>query len=256
MLVDAHAHVDRYGAELAEAVEQIERHRILTVAVSMDVASYRRAKALARRCAYLRPTFGVHPWEAPRYADDLAALDEHLAETPMIGEAGLDFRFVEDASSHESQRQVFDYQCAWAMRRSVPMNLHTAGAEREVLAALRRHRLTGCIVHWYSGPTALIDDYLELGCWFTVGAEVVVSQAIQRIARLVPLDRLLLETDNPGAWNWLEGSPGMPALLLDVRAKVAELRRMDVAALERSLDENWGAVERRVPAWSERRRLS
>ena len=254
MLVDAHAHPDRYGAQLAEAIEQIQRHRILTIAVAMDPPSYRVGQALARRCPYIRPVFGVHPWEAPRYADDLVLLDEHLAETPMIGEAGLDFRFVEDADAHDCQRRVFDHQCEWAARLDKPMNLHSAGAEREVLETLRWHDLTGCIIHWYSGPAALIDDYLALGCLFTIGVEVIVSKRVQQIARLIPLDRLLLETDNPGAWDWLEGSPGMPVLLLDVLEKVAGLRGVDVEELERRLEENWRAVERRVPVWSRRPR--
>jgi TatD DNase family protein len=169
MLVDAHAHLDRYADRLADAIGQIEDHHILTVAVAMDVESYLESKALAERSPYLRATFGVHPWEAPRYRDDLTVLDEYLEETPMIGEAGLDFHFVEDKSSHESQRVVFDYQCEWAAHLGKPMNLHTKGAEREVLDALRSHRLKGCIVHWYSGPRSLIDDYLALGCYFTVG---------------------------------------------------------------------------------------
>lgn len=65
MLVDAHAHLDRYGVRLADAIGQIEEHRILTVAVAMDVESYLESKALAERFPSIRPSFGVHPWEAP-----------------------------------------------------------------------------------------------------------------------------------------------------------------------------------------------
>ena len=96
------------------------------------------------------------------------------------------------------------------------------------------------------GPTTLIDDYLALGCFFTVGVEVLSSAAIQETARLVPLERLLLETDNPGAWSWLSGSPGMPVLLLDVLGKVAELRGMRADELEKRLGENWAVIERSV----------
>jgi TatD DNase family protein len=243
MLVDAHAHLDRYGDRLIEALGQIDDHGILTITVAMDVESYLQCKAIARRSAFVKPIFGVHPWEAPRYCDDLTVLDEHLVETPMIGEAGLDFHFVEDARSHECQRRVFAYQCEWAARLGKPMNLHTKGAEREVLEALRSYGLKGCVVHWYSGPLNLIDDYLALGCSFTVGVEVLTSAAIQEIARTIPIDRLLLETDNPGAYEWLAGSPGMPVLLLDVLARVAELRAMDADELEERLSENWRPIQ-------------
>lgn len=248
MIVDAHAHLDRYGGRLAEALRQIDENRILTLAVAMDVPSYLATRTLAERSPLVRPVFGVHPWEAPRYSDDLGALDEYLAETPLIGEAGLDFHFVEDERAHECQRRVFRYQCGWAARLGKRMNLHTKGAEHEVLGELASHGLRGCIVHWYSGPLDLIDDYLSLGCYFTVGVEVLASESVQDLARIIPAERLLLETDNPGAHRWLKGTPGMPAVLLDVRDKVAEVRGIDAAGLERRLDANWAAFEGQRPA--------
>jgi TatD DNase family protein len=246
MLVDAHAHLDKYGDRLSEALGQIDDHRILTVAVATDIPSYLRTRALAERSSYVKPAFGIHPWEAPRYCDDLAMLDEHLAETPMIGEVGLDFHFVDDKRSHECQRLVFEYQCEWAARLGKVLNLHTKGAEHEVLEMLTSHGLRGCIVHWYSGPGSLIEGYLALGCYFTVGVEVLTSKIIQEIAGVIPMERLLLETDNPGAYMWLVGSPGMPVLLLDVLAKVAELRKTDADGLESRLSANWEVVEGRI----------
>ena len=243
MLVDAHAHFDLFGDRLDEAIRQIEDHRILTLAVAMDVPSYLETKSLATRAPLVRPLFGVHPWEAPRYADDLQSLDEHLAATPMIGEAGLDFHFVEDARSHEQQRRVFRYQCAWAARSSKRLNLHTKGAEAEVLADLRSHGLWGSIVHWYSGPTELVADCLALGCYFTIGVEVLTSQVVRELAGSLPIERLLLETDNPGAQRWLNGSPGMPGLLLDVRDAVAELRGLTSAELDTRLAANWRQIQ-------------
>lgn len=246
MLIDVHAHLDRYGDRLPEAIGQIDAHRIVTVAVAMDTESYDQTKALAERSAYIRPVFGVHPWEAPRYADHLAALDPWLEETPMIGEAGLDFHFVEDKSLHDSQRRVFAHECEWAARLDKPMNLHTKGAEREVLETLRCHGVKNSIVHWYSGPRDLVEEYLALGCYFTVGVEVLTSTAIEQITAAIPIDRLLLETDNPGGYDWLFGSPGMPVVLLDVLAKVADLRGIDVDRLETRLADNWQQLQERV----------
>jgi len=243
MLVDAHAHLDRYEELLPEALAQIERHAILTLAVAMDVESYLATKAIAERSPLIRPVFGVHPWEAPRYADRLGELDPYLEETPMIGEAGLDFHFVEDASLYDAQRRVFEYQCQSAARLAKPMNLHTKGAEREVLDVLKAHDIPDGIIHWYSGPLGLIEDFLALGYFFTVGVEVLFSEALQQIACKIPDERLLLETDNPGALRWLADSPGMPTVLLDVLAKVAELRQVDAALLEDRVADNWRRFE-------------
>lgn len=163
LLVDAHAHIDWYKEALADALGMIERHRIVTMSVAMDVPSYLKTREIARSCPHIIPTFGIHPWEAPRYADSLHVLDDHLRETPVIGEAGLDFRYVKDATLYPGQMRVFEYQCAWAQRLGKPMNLHTRGAESEVLEMIRRYRITTPIIHWYGGPVDLIEAYLAEG---------------------------------------------------------------------------------------------
>ncbi len=239
MLVDAHVHMDRYGDRLSEAIRQMEHHQMLTVAVSMDIPSYLRTVEISANCDYLIPSFGVHPWKAERYADRLGELDSYLKDTPLIGEAGLDFFWVTDTKKHAAQRIVFEYQCHWAQRLSKPMNLHTKGAEREVVDTLRRFRIRKSIIHWYSGPLNLIEPYLSLGCYFTIGVEVLISDSIEEIAKEIPIDRLLLETDNPDGYKWLTKQEGMPALLIKVLEKVAFLRRMDKLELENHLARNW-----------------
>jgi len=243
-MVDAHAHIDRYTTSLAAALEQIDSHEIVTVAVSMDVPSWQRTLAIAESNRWIIPTFGIHPWEAWRYVGDLARLDRFLEATPFIGEAGLDFHWVENRDRYPAQRTVFEYQCEWARRRGVPMNLHTKGAEREILDALRDFGLRGSLVHWYSGPTELIDAFLSEGCWFTIGVEILCSPAIEAIATAIPPDRLLLETDNPGGYEWLAHEEGMPDIIFRVLEKTAVVKGMDAAELEDRLARSWSDFSR------------
>jgi TatD DNase family protein len=239
MLVDAHAHIDWYTETLPEALSQIEKHRILTMAVAMDVPSYLKTVEIARSNSLIIPTFGIHPWEAARYADKLHELDGYLQATPVIGEAGLDFGYVKDTGLYPGQVKVFEYQCAWARRLSKPMNLHTKGAEQEVLELLRRFGIHRSIIHWYAGPVSLIESYLAAGCYFTVGVDVLNPRKRQSIAEFLPLDRLLLETDNPGGYQWLAHEIGMPDLLLKILDKVAGIKRITAVELEDKLWRNW-----------------
>ncbi len=239
MLVDAHVHIDKYAGQLNEALSQIAAHHILTVCVSMDIPSYLRAKEISASSKFLVPTFGIHPWEAEHYCKKLDLLDAYLEQTPIIGEAGLDFVWVSDRKLDPCQRAVFRYQCQWAQRLSKKMNLHTKGAEHEVLQTLSEFGLRGSIIHWYSGPLELIDAYLAIGCYFTIGVEILTSPVIEKIARQIPIDRILLETDNPGGYEWLTKRIGMPAILLDVLDKVARVKGTDPISFEAQLTKNW-----------------
>jgi TatD DNase family protein len=242
MLVDAHAHIDWYTDDLPAALDQIERHRILTMSVAMDVPAYLKTKEIARSCPYIIPTFGIHPWEAPRYADRLDELNAYLQETPVIGEAGLDFRYAKDETLYPDQRQVFEYQCDWAQRLSKSMNLHTRGAESEVLEMIRRYRIVNPIIHWYGGPHELIEAYLAEDCYFTVGVDVLNPRIKHNIAELLPLERMLLETDNPDGYRWQAKKIGMPDLLLAIMEEVAEIKQIPVDELEERLWQNWQEI--------------
>lgn len=228
MLLDAHAHVDKYGGvELDDALREISERGILTVSVSMDPGSYRRSVQIASRSRFIVPTFGVHPWNAHDYVGQLDGLRDLIAQSPMIGEVGLDYHFVDDASLFPKQRRVFEYFLREAVSQNKTVNLHTKGAESDVLAAVQSYRPPRIIIHWYSGPIDILRQLVKLGTYFTVGVEVSYSDAIRQLAREIPDSQLLTETDNPGAIRWLRGVTGMPADLEDVLTGLARVRNSD-----------------------------
>jgi len=242
MLIDAHAHVDRYDlvgpGALESALGEIEQHRILTVSNSMDLPSYERNLAIGQKCDLVLPIFGVHPWNAPQYADRLDDLRGAVERSPMIGEIGLDYHFVEDTSQYPDQRRVFEFFLAAAREQEKIVNLHTKGAEKTVLELLDRYEIPRAIVHWYSGPLDIFKEMIARGMYFTVGVEVLYSEHIRAIAREIPSERLLTETDNPGGPKGFVGGPGMPALLKEVIQGVAEVRKTTVEAITETVRSN------------------
>jgi TatD DNase family protein len=238
VLIDAHAHVDRYGDALPAALQEIQRHQIFTISNSMGLESYQRNLEIAAKCPWVLPIFGVHPWNAAEYATRLEDLHEVIAASSMLGEIGLDHYFVEDRSEYPAQRTVFEFFLAAAKQRNKVVHLHTKGAETEVLDLLRQFGIRRMVVHWYSGPLDTFRELLALGAYFTVGIEVVYSDHIRTIARELPLERLLTETDNPGGPKSLIGRPGMPDLIRDVVEGLADLRRMSTAAIEQAVRAN------------------
>ena len=225
MLIDAHAHLDKYGAELQAALEEIKEHQIFTIAVAMDLPSYKRSLEIGQMCEFVLPTFGIHPKRAPQYADRLRELNQAIEQSPMIGEIGLDFHWVEDPSQYPAQRKVLEYFLAAAKEQRKIVNLHTKVAEKEILDLLEHYDIERAIIHWYSGPLDILRELIDFGAYFTVGVEVFSSEHIQAIARVVPEDRLLTETDNPGGLKWLRGTVGMPAVIEKVVQVIAALRQ-------------------------------
>jgi len=224
MLIDAHAHLDRYDTSIEAILSEIEQHQILTISNSMCPADYSRNLDIATRSKLVVPTFGIHPWEAPKYVDRFDAFANDIAASPMIGECGLDYFFVKDQSEYAAQRQVFERLLRTAVDQDKVVTVHTKGAEKDVLKSLDSFPVRRAIIHWYSGPLELVEQFLSRGYHFTVGVEVLKSEEISALAGKLPLERLLTETDNPGGYHWLTGVAGTPNVLLRVIATLADIR--------------------------------
>jgi TatD DNase family protein len=256
MLIDAHSHIDRYdlvGEEaLDSALTEMRQNGIFTVSNSMDLPSYERNLAIAERCQFVLPIFGVHPWKAPEYVGRLEDLTPAIERSPMLGEIGLDFRFVEDTSHYPSQRKVLEYFLTAAGRQEKIVNLHTKGAEEEILRLLDDHDIQRAIVHWYSGPLAVFRELVTRGVYFTVGIEVRYSEHVRTIAREVPSGQLLTETDNPGGPKGFIGDHGMPSLIKDVVRALAELRGVSAETIVQTVHANFQTLIQDDPTLAKR----
>jgi TatD DNase family protein len=224
MFIDAHAHLDKYGAEIDSVLEEIDQRQVFTIAVAMDVPSYQRSLVIGEASEFVLTTFGIHPRRAPEYADRLSGLSPLIEQSPAIGEIGLDFHWVKDRSQYPAQKKVLEYFLAAAREQKKMVNLHTKGAEREILDLLERYEIQRAIVHWYSGPLDILRALVQFGAYFTVGVEVSCSETIRTIAREIPDHLLLTETDNPGGLKWLKGVVGMPQHVENVVEVVAGVR--------------------------------
>lgn len=243
-MTDAHTHIDQYGTHLSKALDQIRKLSIRSLAVSMDIPSFRETQRIAESEPLIIPSFGIHPWNASEYVNRLEELTEPLEEAEAIGEIGLCHRFVEDETEYPAQLTVFNYFLDEAERTGKLINLHTSGAEAEILESLKGRNLPAMIVHWYSGPLKYVQEYLKLGAYFTIGVEVLQSETIRSLAAQLPEDRILTETDNPSGWDWLHGEAGFPELIESVESKVAKIRGKSQETLSTTMTSNFVSVLR------------
>ncbi len=243
MFIDVHTHIDQYNKEdLKRAIKEINENKILSIANSMDMESYIKSKKISEMCSYIVPTFGIHPWKVKDCERDLCALIPYIEETPIIGEIGLDFFWVEDKTSFESQIKVFEFFLCEAKRLNKVINIHTKGAEEEVLKLLDKYSMSRVIVHWYSGPKNVLHRMIDRGYYFTISTELFYSDIIREIATIVPVDKMFVETDGPGAEEWLSGNIGMPKLVLRIMKRLGEMKKLTFEEMEKQMEDNFSTL--------------
>jgi TatD DNase family protein len=239
MYVDAHAHLDKYEAEMPDIIREIEQHEIFTVSVSMNADAYAKSKAVDEQSDWVISIFGVHPWDAPAFCTRLETLQALIDDSPMLGEIGLDYHFVTEPEKHALQREVFRYFVEQGVAQNKVLNIHSKGAESDVDRILGELSAERAVIHWYSGPIEQLRSLADKRFYFTVGVEVLFNPQIQEIAEAIPGDLLLTETDNPGGYRWLTGNLGRPSIIRSVVQKLAELRGWSVEKAKEVVQQNF-----------------
>jgi TatD DNase family protein len=204
-VIDSHAHVadasfdgDR-EAVLARAIEAGVRG---IVCIGQDADTSRRALELQRRgFAGLRlaATAGLHPHEARRREAELPQIAELLSEggAAAVGETGLDFHY--NYSPPKDQRESFRWHLDRALACAKPAVVHVREAHREAIEDLSSRPGVRFVIHCFTGGPGEARRYLDLGGFLSFSGIVTFKGAaeIREAARLVPRDRILVETDSP-----------------------------------------------------------
>ena len=143
----------------------------------------------------------MHPWYAAKFDGNWDALEPSYKSCRAIGEIGLDKRWAEP-KTFSKQQEIFSRQLDYANRFQKPVNMHTSGADQEVLHFLRSSLPPRILIHWFDGPMSVLHQYLDLGCYISVASDVNISRRKRRICHGIPKTRLLCETDGVKAIAW------------------------------------------------------
>lgn len=250
MLIDSHCHLDRldlsaHGGSLDAALAAARGRGVghfLCIGISADNAAV--VKALSERYADVDCTVGVHPLDLqPGVAP---ALDWLLAElnhphVVAIGETGLDYHYEPEAA--ELQRQAFRLHLQAAQLTGKPVIVHTREARADTLALLREAALPQAgVLHCFTEDWPMAKAALDLGFYISLSGIVTFrnADALRDVARQVPADRLLIETDAPYlAPIPHRGKPNLPEYVRDVAEFLAPLRGVDVDTLAEQTTQNF-----------------
>lgn len=257
MFIDSHAHID--GPEFdADRAEIIERARSAGVSMILNVGTgdphagvFERAVESGKKYRSVYTAIGTHPHDARFYDDRAEEKIKALVQEKHVlawGEIGLDFHY--DNSPRDVQMEVFKRQLRAARECDLPVVIHTREAETETIKILKSDYEGAArrgVFHCFSGSAPLAQRALELGFMISFSGIVTFKKAdeLREVARQVPLNRLLIETDCPYLTPIpYRGKRNEPAYVVEVARCLAEIHGVDIDEIGRITSENFASFFR------------
>ena len=246
-LIDSHCHLDFDGLsnrlpEVLAAMEANDVGGCMTIGVTLEEAP--QVLAIAAAYEQVFASVGVHPEYADHQEPDvetLCALAQH-PKVLAIGETGLDYHWHKDQP--EWQRERFRVHIRAAKALNKPLVIHTREASEDTLAILKEEGAgtVGGILHCFTESLAVAEQAIDLGFYISISGIVSFKNAAQvhEVARAIPLDRLLVETDSPYlAPVPYRGKPNEPAYVRHVAEAIANLRQISYAEVATASSRNF-----------------
>ena len=259
MLIDSHCHLDYYVEAEIEAVIARAREAGVTrmVTIGTRFAQAETVKALTERFpGTVWGTVGIHPHNVGEHplpsVEDLVALADH-PRIIGIGESGLDYFY--DKAPRDVQAEGFRRHIRAARTAGLPIVIHARQADDDILAILEQEREEGgafdLLLHCFSSGRELAEKAVAMGGYVSFSGILTFpkSPEIRAIARDLPEDRILVETDAPYlAPVPLRGKRCEPAYTVHTAKVLAEVRGVDMARIEAVTTANFHRLFRKAEA--------
>ena len=237
-LVDFHCHLDLYRDHGA-AVKACERAGVRTLAVTTTPRAWPRNQALTSSTRHVRAALGLHPQLVAERVDELSIWMQYLSQTRYVGEVGLDAgpRFYR---SLDTQKHVFRRVLqACAEHGDKVLSVHSVRAVKAVLDAIETYLPPSrgkIVLHWFTGTQAEARRAIELGCYFSINAEMLKSDRHRGLVTSLPLERMLTETDGP--FTMREGRPTEPSDVRHAVEALGALRHLPASRMRELIRDN------------------
>jgi TatD DNase family protein len=251
MLIDSHCHIDfpELAERLPEILAKMQDNQVThALCVSVDLPDFPRVLALAEQYPHIYASVGVHPdypdTEEPT-VEQLVKLANH-PKIVAIGETGLDYYRLE--GELEWQRERFRVHIRAARATGKPLIIHTRAASEDTLRLMREEGAgtdqggPGGVMHCFTESQAVADAALELGFYISFSGIVTFKSAreLQAVARNVPLERMLIETDSPYlAPVPFRGKTNEPGFVKHVAEFIADLKGVSLAEVAQHTTANF-----------------
>lgn len=247
-MIDSHAHLDdeAFDDDRDQVINALYENGIdFIVNIACDLKSSKTSQELAKTYENIYATVGVHPHDAITYTDEVEETLKILAQEKKVvavGEIGLDYYY--DNSPRQIQKEVFKRQLKLANELRKNVVVHSRDASQDTFDILKEAHDKyefKAVIHCYSQSLEMLKEYLRLGDYISLGGAVTFknSKIRKEVAKIVPLDRLLLETDCPYMTPVpYRGKRNEPKYVNIVAEYIADLRGISKSDLVKVTDEN------------------
>ncbi len=241
MFIDTHSHIDfeSFDGDFDSMLEEIKEAGVEKVVIpAVEPSGFEKIIKITEKYDNLYGAAGIHPSEAKQFNDESFALIKEMAKHPKIiaiGEIGLDYYW--DKSFKEIQIEAFKKQTELAIELNMPILIHDREAHGDVFELLNSYELsnTPVIMHCFSGSPEFAAECVEKGYYIAIGGVVTFKNAlkIKEVAKIVPLEKLVLETDapylTPHPHRGEQNSPKYIPLIAEEIAKIKNITTLEVA---------------------------
>lgn len=247
MLIDSHAHLDdrRFDRDREDIINSFKDNDIsLVINPGADLSSSIKAVNLAEEYDNIYAAVGVHPHSAKDVDESTMEILRSFTDREKviaIGEIGLDYHY--DNSPRDIQRKWFIEQMKLAKEVDLPIIIHSRDAQQDTFDLLKAEQdgnLEG-VLHCYSGSVEMAKEYIKLGFYISIAGPVTFKNArvLKEVAREVPLDKMLIETDAPYLTpEPYRGKRNEPVYVRFVAATIAEEKGISFEEVARRTAEN------------------
>jgi len=234
-LVDTHIHLysEEYRDNLNKIVNEAAEEGVEAIlCVAEDLETCRKTIEVSRKFDGVFPALGMHPWTAINNYQELDEvvryIVENIDEIVAIGEVGLDKKYDSGEKGWDRQVQVFRRMVEVALEYGRPLNIHSRRAAKDVLEILRVYNVEKAHFHWFTDDESILREVVSEGYYVSFTPSITYSKRMQRMARLVPINQLLIETDGPVPfYGELKGKLTEPKHVKLVLLKLAEIHGME-----------------------------
>lgn len=245
MFVDTHCHLDfpEFDQDRDEVIKRNKNEGVdYFINIGSSLKSSKASLELSRKYDFIYASIGVHPHEADTYDEKMHSSIEELArkaKVVAIGETGLDY--YRNYSKAENQKPLFASLINLSKSLNLPLVIHSRQAEQDTLEILKKAYPLRAVVHCFSGGESFLKECLALGFLvsFTCNVTYKKAQVLRDIVKLVPIDRMLLETDAPYlSPEGLRGRRNEPLNVKYVAQEVSRIKEMNIEEIARITTSN------------------